>query len=91
MEQASSQRKPLKRQNLASMLVDDLRKRLLCGEFSGGTLLRQEQLAQEYGVSRMPVREAIHWDVSCHGVHQTEHRILHRWRPHYEFAGTILF
>ncbi|MBE0690195.1 MAG: GntR family transcriptional regulator [Anaerolineae bacterium] len=59
MEQALSQRKPLKRQNLASMLVDDLRKRLLCGEFSGGTLLRQEQLAQEYGVSRMPVREAL--------------------------------
>jgi DNA-binding GntR family transcriptional regulator len=59
VEQASSQRKPLKRQNLASMLVDDLRKRLLCGEFSSGTLLRQEQLAQEYGVSRMPVREAL--------------------------------
>jgi DNA-binding GntR family transcriptional regulator len=59
VEQASSQRKPLKRQNLAAMLVDDLRKRLLSGEFSGGTLLRQEQLAQEYGVSRMPVREAL--------------------------------
>lgn len=59
METATPQRKILKRQNLASMLVDDLRKRLLSGEFAGGTLLRQEQLAHEYGVSRMPVREAL--------------------------------
>ncbi|HUH40260.1 MAG TPA: GntR family transcriptional regulator [Castellaniella sp.] len=59
MDTASNQRKIIKRQNLASMLVDDLRKRLLSGEFGGGTLLRQEQLAQEYGVSRMPVREAL--------------------------------
>lgn len=53
------QDKTLKRQNLASMLVDDLRNRILSGELGGNTLLRQEQLAQEYGVSRMPVREAL--------------------------------
>jgi len=50
----------LKRQSLASTLAEDLRKRIINGEFAGGTMLRQEQIAQEYGVSRMPVREALH-------------------------------
>jgi len=53
-------RRVIKRQNLASTLVDDLRKRIISGEFPGGTMLRQAQLADEYGVSRMPVREALH-------------------------------
>lgn len=51
--------KVIKRQNLASILTEDLRKRILTGEFEGGTLLRQELIAQEYGVSRMPVRETL--------------------------------
>lgn len=59
MEPISSKQKVIKRQNLASLLIDDLRKRILSGELSGNTLLRQEQLAQDYGVSRMPVREAL--------------------------------
>jgi len=52
-------KRTLKRQNLASTLAEDLRKRIIQGELAGGTPLRQEQLAQEYGVSRMPVREAL--------------------------------
>lgn len=52
-------KKIIKRQNLASILTEDLRKRILAGEFQGGTLLRQEFVAQEYGVSRMPVRETL--------------------------------
>lgn len=56
---APAERKLLRRQNLAAMLVDDLRKRILSGEFTNNRLLRQEQLAREYGVSRMPVREAL--------------------------------
>jgi len=52
-------KRTLKRQNLASTLAEDLRKRIIRGELAGGTTLRQEQLAQEYGVSRMPVREAL--------------------------------
>ncbi len=61
MEQAVIKAKRiLKRQSLASTLTDDLRKRIIDGEFEGGTMLRQEQIAQEYGVSRMPVREALH-------------------------------
>ncbi|MCZ2441162.1 MAG: GntR family transcriptional regulator [Burkholderiales bacterium] len=53
-------RRILKSQSLASKLTEDLRKRIINGEFSVGTMLRQEQIAQEYGVSRMPVREALH-------------------------------
>jgi len=52
-------KRTLKRQNLAATLAEDLRKRILQGELAGGTPLRQERLAQEYGVSRMPVREAL--------------------------------
>lgn len=60
MEQAVSKTKRiLKRQSLASTLTEDLRKRIIDGEFEGGTMLRQEQIAHEYGVSRMPVREAL--------------------------------
>ncbi|RIH76885.1 HTH-type transcriptional repressor RspR [Calidithermus terrae] len=36
-----------------------LRERILSGHYPGGTALRQEELAEELGVSRMPVREAL--------------------------------
>jgi len=52
-------KRTLQRQNLASTLADDLRQRIIRGELAGGAMLRQEQLAEEYGVSRMPVREAL--------------------------------
>ncbi len=60
MDQAVTKvKRILKRQSLASTLAEDLRKRIINGEFEGGTMLRQEQIANEYGVSRMPVREAL--------------------------------
>jgi DNA-binding GntR family transcriptional regulator len=40
-------------------VADDLRSRILGGEFEGGTQLRQDALAKDYGVSRIPVREAL--------------------------------
>lgn len=40
-------------------VADQLRKRILSGIYTGGTALRQEDLAAELGVSRMPVREAL--------------------------------
>ncbi|MFF7709631.1 FCD domain-containing protein [Pseudomonas sp. NPDC007930] len=43
----------------AGHVADDLRKRILGGEFKGGAQLRQDALAQDYGVSRIPVREAL--------------------------------
>lgn len=40
-------------------VADDLRRRILHGEFPGGTQLRQDSLAADYDVSRIPVREAL--------------------------------
>ena len=48
----------IKRQSLPETLADSLRERILHGEFKEGEPLIQESIATEYGVSRMPVREA---------------------------------
>lgn len=50
----------IQRQNIASILTDKVREKILSGEFPVGILLRQETVAEEFGVSRMPVREALH-------------------------------
>ncbi len=47
------------RQSLPDVIANDLRDRVLSGELAGGETIRQEALAEEYGVSRMPVREAL--------------------------------
>ncbi|WP_425642277.1 GntR family transcriptional regulator [Marinomonas gallaica] len=47
------------RQSLPDVIVADLRQRILSGDLEEGALIRQELLAQEYDVSRMPVREAL--------------------------------
>lgn len=43
----------------AQYVADDLRRRILSGEFKGGSQLRQDALAKDYDVSRIPVREAL--------------------------------
>lgn len=43
----------------AEGLVAELQRRILVGEYAPGTRLRQELLAEEFGVSRMPVRTAL--------------------------------
>lgn len=40
-------------------LAERLQERILSGEIATGTWLRQERIADEYGVSRTPVREAL--------------------------------
>jgi DNA-binding GntR family transcriptional regulator len=40
-------------------LVREIRERLLSGEIKGGDPLKQDQLAKQFGVSRIPVREAL--------------------------------
>ncbi|MDR5860016.1 GntR family transcriptional regulator [Halomonas eurihalina] len=43
----------------AQFVADDIRHRILSGEFPGGSQLRQDALAADYDVSRIPVREAL--------------------------------
>jgi DNA-binding GntR family transcriptional regulator len=49
----------IKRQGLPETLAESLRERILNGEFREGDALIQDAIAQEYEVSRMPVREAL--------------------------------
>jgi DNA-binding GntR family transcriptional regulator len=44
---------------LVDQLAADLQQRVLSGAIPSGTWLRQSALAEEYGVSRTPVREAL--------------------------------
>jgi DNA-binding GntR family transcriptional regulator len=46
------------RQTAAVMVANELRRRIMTGALAGGVQLRQENLARELGVSRIPVREA---------------------------------
>jgi DNA-binding GntR family transcriptional regulator len=48
------------RQTVAGMTLDAIRARILRGVYPEGEPLRQDSLADELGVSRIPVREALH-------------------------------
>ncbi|WP_115897514.1 GntR family transcriptional regulator [Marinomonas pollencensis] len=54
-----AQNRAVIRQSLPDVIVADLRQRILSGDLAEGELIRQEVLADEYQVSRMPVREAL--------------------------------
>jgi DNA-binding GntR family transcriptional regulator len=54
MSQAADERRAL-----VDKLASQLHARVLSGELASGTRLRQEALAEEFGVSRTPVREAL--------------------------------
>lgn len=49
----------LRRESFPDAIAQSLQTRILNGEFKDGDQLVQETLAQEYGCSRMPVREAL--------------------------------
>jgi DNA-binding GntR family transcriptional regulator len=49
----------LKNRTLSAAIVDRLRGAILGGEYAAGTQLRQDALAASFGVSRIPVREAL--------------------------------
>ncbi|SLN37442.1 putative HTH-type transcriptional regulator YdfH [Roseovarius litorisediminis] len=49
----------IERSSLPDVIADDLRERILSGEMAEGETIRQEALAKEYDVSRMPIREAL--------------------------------
>lgn len=50
---------PIKVEPIASQVVDLLRQWILTGHLRGGQHVRQEAIAEELGVSRVPVREAL--------------------------------
>jgi DNA-binding GntR family transcriptional regulator len=49
----------INRETAARQVADILRRRILSGELPEGQYIRQEAVAQELGVSRLPVREAL--------------------------------
>jgi DNA-binding GntR family transcriptional regulator len=49
----------LRRRTVVEMTAEALRERILRGDYPEGTPLRQDALATELGVSRIPVREAL--------------------------------
>jgi DNA-binding GntR family transcriptional regulator len=54
-----SEDRKLVRRTTVDLVLDALRQRILSGQLRPGEPLRQEALADELGVSRIPVREAI--------------------------------
>ena len=50
---------PLQRQTVVSMTLDAIRDGILHGHYAAGEPLRQDALADELGVSRIPIREAL--------------------------------
>ena len=52
-------KRAISRQNLPDVIANDIRERILSGELAEGESIRQEALAEDYDVSRMPIREAL--------------------------------
>lgn len=50
----------LQRQTMAGQVADELRQKILAGDYAEGEQLLQEQLAADFGISKVPVREALH-------------------------------
>jgi len=50
---------PIPRQSLSAAVVERLREKILAGELREGEQLRQDAIAAEFQISRIPVREAL--------------------------------
>jgi DNA-binding GntR family transcriptional regulator len=50
---------PIPRQSLSAAVVERLREKILTGELREGEQLRQDAIANEFQISRIPVREAL--------------------------------
>jgi DNA-binding GntR family transcriptional regulator len=59
LDEGEPRRAPLPRQTLTAATGEAIRQRILAGDFREGESLRQDALADELGVSRVPVREAL--------------------------------
>jgi DNA-binding GntR family transcriptional regulator len=59
MKQARTGAHHIERKSIPESIRDSLQERIISGEFGEGDALVQDAIAEEYGVSRMPVREAL--------------------------------
>jgi DNA-binding GntR family transcriptional regulator len=50
---------PIPRQSLSAAVLERLREKILSGEYREGEQLRQDAIAEEFQISRIPVREAL--------------------------------
>lgn len=50
----------VQKKTISVQVADAIRQRILAGEYPAQTQLKQERIASEFGVSRIPVREALH-------------------------------
>jgi DNA-binding GntR family transcriptional regulator len=76
MARGTPQRKSrrIKRQSVPETLRESLQERILNGEIREGDWLIQDAIAEEYDVSRMPVREALRQLEACGLVVMRTHR-----------------
>lgn len=51
--------KSLTHKTMSAAVADELRRRIFEGQYPGGAQLRQDALAADFGVSRIPIREAL--------------------------------
>lgn len=51
--------KRVQRKTVSTLVLEEVRDRILHGDYAEGTPLRQDAIAAEMGVSRIPVREAL--------------------------------
>lgn len=63
-------RRPTRKETLCSMVADDI----VSGRLTPGTPLEEAEIAQRFGVSRTPVREAIRELAACGLVQARPHR-----------------
>lgn len=71
---AQRQGRQIKRQSVPETLRESLQERILSGEIREGDWLIQDAIAEEYDVSRMPVREALRQLEACGLVVMRTHR-----------------
>jgi len=50
----------VQKKTISAQVADAITQKILIGEYEANAQLRQEHLATEFGVSRIPVREALH-------------------------------
>ncbi len=67
-------RHQIERRSIPENIRDSLQERILSGEFADGEALVQDAIAEEYGVSRMPVREALRQLEACGLVSMETHK-----------------